>query len=69
MESKLCRNFPVSNPLTARNAFPTNGQLNFTADFWQPFIDVVVIANVTQICGPLLGIAIEISEKLKIRQV
>ncbi len=63
MKSKICRNFSIENPITAENIIPIGGTLNFSADFWQPFIDI----DSGQICGPLLGIAVEISRKLKVR--
>jgi hypothetical protein len=63
MKSKICRNFSIENPITAENIIPIGGTLNFSADFWQPFIDI----DSGQICGPLLGIAVEISKKLKVR--
>ncbi len=63
MESKICRDFSIENPITAENTVPIGGTLNISANFWQPFIDT----DSGQVCGPLLGIALEISRKLKVR--
>ncbi len=63
MESKICKNFSIENPITVENIIPIGGTLNFSTNFWQPFIDT----ESGNICGPLLGIAVEISRKLKVR--
>lgn len=40
--------------------------VKFAADFWQPFLDIDGYSedNITKICGPLLGILLELKTKL-----
>ncbi len=46
-----------------------NENLNFTVEFWQPFINYALLDKSVLICGPFLGLAIEISRSLKKKSV
>jgi len=66
MKSRICENFEPKNPLIIDKIEPIGGSLNFSAEFWQPFIDISILNNSMKICGPLLGLAIEIAKSLKL---
>jgi len=65
MKSRLCKEFESRKPEIIGNIEPISGSLNFSAEFWQPFIDTIVTNNRATICGPLLGVVIEIAKSFK----
>jgi hypothetical protein len=65
MKSRLCKEFESRKPEIINNIEPISGSLNFSAEFWQPFIDIIVTNDRTTICGPLLGVVIEIAKSFK----
>ena len=72
MKSQFCHSFVEGIPLSLNNSKYSFGHnlgrnLNFSAEFWQPFVDVEVIGGLTKICGPLLGLVLEIANKLDYR--
>jgi hypothetical protein len=66
MKSRICKNFQPRKPVIIDKIEPIGGSLNFSAEFWQPFIDISILNNSVKICGPLLGLAIEIAKSLKL---
>jgi hypothetical protein len=68
MRSRFCANFTPGIPVSFNDNIYLNDSLKFAAEFWMPFIDIEFnkINGIALICGPFLGIAIEISKILKL---
>jgi hypothetical protein len=68
MHSRFCANFTSGIPVSFNDNIFFNDSLKFAVDFWMPFIDIGFdkINEIALICGPFLGIAIEISKILKL---
>jgi hypothetical protein len=64
MKSRFCANFTSGIPVSFNNNYSNTWNLKFTADFWQPFIETHFDNETALICGPLLGIIIEMSKIL-----